>query len=220
MSEFKKVKLKGISDYVEVNEDGSIIKFKEKIVKQHRIKGSKNSYGYNAVSIQGKSFYVHRIVAEAYIPNKKPITNKYVLHISEDLSNNHYTNLKWGTSKELYEKTSMLRKDKGGEYRGSSTISYEEALKIAKRLDNGEYAKDICLEYNVSEMSIARIRKRYCKEKTVSPRYDKDIKDIVLKLSLKHSVPEISKITGLTYHTVYRWIKNSNTSAKKEVAVY
>ncbi|MDA3893579.1 MAG: helix-turn-helix domain-containing protein [Salinivirgaceae bacterium] len=220
MEEIKQVKLKGVKDLVEVSEDGSVIKYLNKVVNQHLIRTSKNSKGYKAVSIQGKSFYVHRIVAEAFVFNKRPIASKYVLHMNNDISNNHYSNLSWGTSKELYAKNSKLREADGEKYRGSSSISYDEAVKIAKRLDNGEFAKDICSEYGVSEMSIARIRKRYCKEKSASPRYNREIKTTVFKLAKKYTAPEIAKMTGLTYHTVYRWLKKNQQTTEKPVFYY
>ena len=40
-----------------------------------------------------KKFYVHRLVAEAFIP--KEHTHYSVAHIDGDLSNNHYKNLRW-----------------------------------------------------------------------------------------------------------------------------
>ena len=220
MGNLKHVKLKGVRDIVMVNEDGSEVKFQGRELNQHLIKTSKNSAGYKAVSIQGKSFYVHRLVAEAFIVNKKPITHKYVLHINNDLTNNHYSNLKWGTSKDLYAKNKKIGVVGGEKYRGSSPISYEDALNIAKRLDKGELAKDICVEYNVSEMSIARIRKRYCQEKNASPRYNREVKTTVFKLAQKYSAPEIAKITGLTYHTVYRWLKKIEQTNEKPVFYY
>ena len=41
--------------------------------------------------------YVHRLVAENFIPN----TNNYpcVMHIDDDPTNNHVSNLQWGTQK-------------------------------------------------------------------------------------------------------------------------
>lgn len=210
MEELKKVKLKGLSDFVEINVDGTVIKFQNKVVSQHKVKTSKNSFGYRAVSIQAKSFYVHRIVAQAYIHNNKPITHKYVLRIDNDLSNNHYTNLMWGTGKDLQKKNTKKGTKDEPKYRGSSSISYDEALKIAKRLDEGEFAKDICIEYGVSEMSIARIRKRYCKSKNVSPRYNDEIKAMVFKLLKKYDAAEVAKMTGLSYHTIYRWKKKGD----------
>lgn len=220
METIKQIKLKGVSDTVEVNEDGTSIKFQGKEVNQHEIRNTKHDSGYKAVSIEGKSFYVHRIVAEAFIYNKHPISNKYVLHLNNDITNNHFSNLAWGNGKDLYHKNRMVIDEGGIKYRGSSTINYDEAIKIAERLDKGEFAKDICVEYGVSEMSIARIRKRYCKNKTASPRYDREIKATVYKLSLKYSAPEIAKITGLTYHTIYRWLKKNKQSDDKPTFYY
>jgi DNA invertase Pin-like site-specific DNA recombinase len=91
--------------------------------------------------------------------------------------------------------------------RVNSPISHKQAKKIAKRLDNGEFAKDICKEYGVSEMSISRIRRRYCKNSQASPRYDRTIKETVLKLALNHTPGEVARITGMKYHTVYRWMR-------------
>ncbi len=220
MNELKKFKIKGVKNFIEINEDGTIVKYKDKVLSQHLIKTSKNSQGYKVVSIAGVSRYVHRLVAEAFIFNPKPITHKYVLHTNNDLHNNHYTNLMWGTSKDLYAKNNRTKIQGGEKYRGSSTIPYEEALKIAKRLDNGEYAKDICKEYGVSEMSITRIRKRYCKTKTASPRYNKEIKFTVYKLAKKYPAAHIAKVTGLPYHTVYRWLKNMDKDAEKPAFYY
>lgn len=69
-------------------------------------------------------------------------------------------------------------------------------------------------------MSIARIRKRYCKEKNASPRYNREIKTTVFKLAQKYSAPEFAKITGLTYHTVYRWLKKGEQSTEKPTFYY
>ena len=215
MAEFKQVKLKGVPVPVEVNDDGTVVRCQDKIIKQHLVKTSKSGKGFLACSIMGKSFYVHRIVAEAFIVNKRPIACKFVMHLDNDLTNNRVTNLAWGNSKELYAKNRKILDAGEGKYRGSSTIPHDEAIKIAERLDKGEFAKDICLEYGVSEMSIARIRKRYCKEKNASPRYTSEIKATVYKLAAKYTGPEIAKITGLTYHTVYRWLKQKDKSDKK-----
>lgn len=220
MAEFREVKLKGVSFPVEVNDEGTVVRCQGKIITQHLVKTSKTSRGFKACSILGKSFYVHRIVAEAFIINKRPIACKFVLHMDNNLSNNHVSNLAWGNSKDLYVKNRKFMDDGADKYRGSSSISFEEATKIAKRLDAGEFAKDICLEYGVSEMSIARIRKRYCKEKNASPRYNREIKSTVYKLSLKYTGPEIAKMTGLTYHTVYRWLKQKEKAPEKPIFYY
>lgn len=43
-------------------------------------------------------FRVHRLVAEAFIPN--PLNLPVVMHLDNDKSNNYYLNLKWGTVSE------------------------------------------------------------------------------------------------------------------------
>jgi hypothetical protein len=52
-----------------------------------------NGNGYRRVRVQGKTFKVHRLVAEAFVPN--PDRLPYVLHKDGDRENNVYTNLEW-----------------------------------------------------------------------------------------------------------------------------
>lgn len=52
-----------------------------------------NGKGYRRVRLQGKTFKVHRLVAEAFIPNPDNLPN--VLHKDGNRDNNHYTNLEW-----------------------------------------------------------------------------------------------------------------------------
>ena len=52
-----------------------------------------NGKGYRRVRLQGKTFKVHRLVAEAFVPN--PDNLPYVLHKDGNRENNNYTNLEW-----------------------------------------------------------------------------------------------------------------------------
>lgn len=57
------------------------------------LKNNKNKYGYEWVSINGKCCSVHRLVAEAFIPN--PNCLKQVNHKDENKLNNSVENLEW-----------------------------------------------------------------------------------------------------------------------------
>ena len=55
-----------------------------------------NGKGYRRVRIQGKNFKVHRLVAEAFVPN--PSHFPHVLHLDGNRTNNHFSNLVWSAS--------------------------------------------------------------------------------------------------------------------------
>lgn len=82
-----------------ISEDGRVFSKKRKRFLSLR----KGTDGYICVTItkgDGKSVYkaVHRLVAEAYIPN--PENKPQVGHIDCDVRNNHKNNLNWVTQLE------------------------------------------------------------------------------------------------------------------------
>jgi Mor family transcriptional regulator len=217
---YKDVTLKGVKGTVKVSADGKEIYYKDKLVNQNLFKTEKHTRGYLCCSIGGKQFYVHHVIAAAFVHNSKPITQKLVLHIDCDSLNNHYKNLAWGTNKDLFQ--NRVRSNVRGAgmvgmddtYRGASSISYDDAIKIAHRLDNGETARAIAKEFNVSEMSIIRIRKRYCQNKVISKRYSIEVKNTVIQLNANHTYKRIAEITGIRYETVLKWCKNNEATKK------
>ena len=70
-----------------------------------------NEKGYMRVDLYGpegrKHFKVHRLVAEAFIPN--PNEKPQVNHIDGNNQNNSVTNLEWVTNAENVEKAKLLR---------------------------------------------------------------------------------------------------------------
>jgi hypothetical protein len=194
---------------VKVNALGTVVMYDEKELKITTMGKVK----YLQVSFGGKSHYIHRLVAMAFVLNNSPVSKKLVVHVDGNLENNHFENLKWCSPKELVE----IQKKNGvfvgtSEERLTSKISKDDAMKIAERLDKGEKAKDIAIEYGVSDMSITRIRQRYCKNRVASRKYGYEIKSTVAELfkAGHHSDKKIAAITGITYETIYRWRKKFN----------
>lgn len=69
--------------------------------KTGRILKPDTSYGgYSKVDIDGKKYYIHRLVAENFVPNEEGA--RYVLHRNGNKSDNFFNNLTW--SKDLKPK--------------------------------------------------------------------------------------------------------------------
>lgn len=108
-----------LSDYL-INEYGVIYsKISKKYLHQYTDK-----YGYKYVSLRGKKYKVHRLVAEAFVSR----TNGKccIDHIDCDKSNNFYKNLRWVTPKE----------------NSNNKITIEKLKEIGKRYKT-EYGKPI-----------------------------------------------------------------------------
>lgn len=79
-----------------VNAVGQVINFKKKqLIRQTSVNG------YRSVTLDGIKCYVHRLVAEEFIPNTEPITRINVSHLDGDRANNIIFNLKWATNSEI-----------------------------------------------------------------------------------------------------------------------
>ena len=78
--------------------------------KERILKPSKNKLWHCHININKKKFYIHRLVAQAFIPN--PDKKVFVCHKDEHLFNwmldNSVNNLWWGTPKENMQ--DMIRK--------------------------------------------------------------------------------------------------------------
>ena len=54
--------------------------------------------GYCRVTLNGKKYYLHRLLAQAFVPN--PEGKSFVDHVDGDKQNNSLRNLRWATSSE------------------------------------------------------------------------------------------------------------------------
>lgn len=93
-----------VSNYGNVKSDDTIVeshKGKTRYVRKQYgriLKGGKTSKGYQFVSIKGKNYFRHILVAESFLP--KPNYKCEVNHKDENKSNNRVDNLEYVTHKE------------------------------------------------------------------------------------------------------------------------
>lgn len=88
--------------------DGRVINNTTKKCKKLTDNHTGNGYLYVDLYKDGKKHrkYIHRLVAEAYIPN--PLNLPFVNHIDGNPKNNNYKNLEWCTPKQNVEHASKV----------------------------------------------------------------------------------------------------------------
>lgn len=133
-----------------VTKDGRV--FSTRYRKGHAIvelKQSISNSGYRVVFIHHKGYYVHRLVAMAYIPNPNDLPQ--VNHKNLDKNNNDVTNLEWVTASEnvLHAKYSPHKENKtsvksGTLYHGVEAIIYCKSLTEAKNYCKTFYNRSLC----------------------------------------------------------------------------
>lgn len=69
-----------------------------RVLKHRKQKSPGMEKPYHTVSLNGKNFFVHKLVASAFIPNKD--NKDQVDHIDTDPDNNTVSNLRWVTQSE------------------------------------------------------------------------------------------------------------------------
>jgi hypothetical protein len=139
-----------IDDY-EITRDGEVI---NKHTGKH-LKPQKNGKGYYRVRIGKKLMFVHRLVAEKYVPN--PDNKPQVNHIDGNKLNNSADNLEWVTNQENRNHALENGLHLCGEKCPWSKLTKEqvEFIRNHKELDSTELA----ILFNVSDRNIRDIRR-------------------------------------------------------------
>ena len=121
-----------------------------------------NQLGYMLVRLSGprKMFRVHRLVAEAFLPNPNnlPVVN----HLDHDRQNNAASNLEWCDQKRNLShaaESGRLRRDYWkGKRSPNAKLSDAAALNIRRAYsDKQNSLQSLALEYGMSKRAIERI---------------------------------------------------------------
>ena len=95
------VKIKGFENYF-INKEGQVYFSGGRGKRNYRspgyVKSTLAKNGYYMVHLDGKTYYVHRLLADAFLEN--PENKKEVDHIDGNPKNNSLDNLRWATHKE------------------------------------------------------------------------------------------------------------------------
>jgi hypothetical protein len=116
-----------------------------------------NSDGYRVLTIDKKKYYIHRLVAQCFIPN--PLNLPMVNHIDGDRCNNHYTNLEWITAKGNTQHSMILYKSTGRYFKQRRYFTYEEEDSLLEMIKTGLRTIDIAKYFEVDARTI-RNKKR------------------------------------------------------------
>ena len=97
----------------EIYENGRVFfkggKGKRRYRPPQEVKHTLMKNGYYCVSIDGKKKYVHRLLAEVFIPN--PDNKSEIDHIDGNPKNNDLSNLRWATHKENLNNTISIQRE-------------------------------------------------------------------------------------------------------------
>lgn len=138
-----------LDDYI-ITEYGEII---NKIT-GHKLKPQPNSKGYLRVQLGGKRYFVHRLVAEKYIPN--PENKEQVNHINGDKTDNRVENLEWATNQENRDHAVKNHLHLCGEDCSWSKLTWSDVnyIREHKEISSTEIAK----VFNISPSHVRDIR--------------------------------------------------------------
>jgi len=115
---------------------------------------------YRRVMLQKERFLVHRLVAEAFLPN--PENHPVVNHKDNDPSNNTVENLEWCThSHNSIHMFNMGYKRAKGEKCGSSVLREIDVLKIRSLYEkDGISTRKIASEFKIGQSTVIHILHR------------------------------------------------------------
>lgn len=120
-----------------------------------------NGHGYKVLGTQinnkKKNFYIHRLVAELFIPNPKNLPE--VNHKDGDKSNNHYSNLEWVTTKENRDHAVKIDLVAHGERNHNAKLTEQQVIETLEYFNSNPKALriDYAKKLGVADTVVCRI---------------------------------------------------------------
>lgn len=183
--------------------------------------------GYMTINTRKFVAYVHRIVADCFIPN--PGNKPQVNHIDCNKSNNHVDNLEWCTRSE----NALHARDNGklklnctyGEDCNLTKLTEQQVIDICEDLANGMRNCDVAKKYSISAAYVKTLKagKQW---KNITQSYyfpqkskqlsEKTVRWVCSNIASGKGSTEISKLSGgkilvsaiknIKYKKIYRYI--------------
>lgn len=149
---YKRTYVRGYEGLYEIDTDGVVYSLSRKCsLKPH------NKNGYLAVNLfkngTYKHFYVHRLIAEEFIPN--PNNWSEVNHKNCDKFDNRVENLEWCTRKQNLQHSYDNGLKRVGEKHGCHKLTCSQVKEI--RQSNGLSQSELAKKYNVKQCTISAI---------------------------------------------------------------
>lgn len=202
-----------------ISPNGIIIEKSTSRIVPHRDNSTTDKH--QRVRIKHKQYYLHRLVALAYIPN--PNNLPVVCHIDDNPLNNKVSNLKWGTHKDNTQdaiRNGKIRYDENrkytiGELHGCHILSEADVLEVCDLLYKCVPLKDIANYFNVdvdvirhiykgnSWKHITKNMKSFPKQKMLHEPFDIELKNKIeslLKEDPTLTALPITKILGIEFN--------------------
>lgn len=192
-----------------ITEEGVVLRHHSTYTKP--VLGRQNTGGYIAVSLskrgdKPKQFLVHRLVAEAFIPN--PDNLPLVDHIDEDKTNNKVSNLRWCTAKD--NNTYYCTKDGR---RHQIELAKERKAKLKKYeallAEKSSSISALQKELSRKEKELLVLASKIAKAEEALVKKETQLQEAVKKLALRESSESYSgymDTKGVTFKSVEEMI--------------
>lgn len=158
--------ISGLENYF-IDEEGRVFSTVTSNIRE--LKSGLNYKGYPQIKLRGKSYKIHRLVAEAFIPN--PDNLPQVNHLDGCKTNNAVSNLEWANNSDnqLHAWANNLQPVR---HAPNISLTQEQADMIRKEyVDLGLATAELGRKYGVSKTTIKDIlnAKYYNLDKTIQP---------------------------------------------------